>query len=276
MKNTFTYFLILAMTLFMMSCTDNSAEDQSADANTEDTVVTGLAADKFPVTKGGITLTPQTNSPAYANAELALAPLEMNETGEAAFDFTVTNYMLGEQTGDAEDKGLANSGKGQHIHLIINNGPYFAKYEPSFNHPLEDGNSVILAFLARSYHESVKNAKSFVLTQTATGDAAADLDAPHMFYSRPKGTYKGTGNVERVLLDFFLANTNLSADGNRVRATINGNAFVIENWTPFVMTGLPMGENIVKLEFLDNAGEMIESPFNPVERTFTLEADQAQ
>jgi len=276
MKKAFTYLLMLAMTIFVMSCTDTATEDQSADANTEENTATVLAADNFPATKGGITLTPQINTPAYADAELALAPLEMNETGEAAFDFTVTNYMLGEQTGDAADKGLANSGKGQHIHLIINNGPYFAKYEPSFNHPLEEGNNVILAFLARSYHESVKNAKSFVVMQTATDDSAEDLSGPQIFYSRPKGTYKGTGNVERVLLDFFLVNTDLSPDGNRVRATVNGNAFIIDNWTPFVMTGLPMGENTVKLELLTNEGTLVPTLFNGVERTFTLEAEEAQ
>lgn len=275
MKTIFTY-LLLTMALFIMACSDQPAEDQTADTTQEDNTATVLAADNFPATKGGITLTPLTNSPAYADAALELAPLEMNDAGEAAFDFTVTNYMLGEQTADAADKGLANSGQGQHIHLIVNNGPYFAKYEPSFNHPLEDGNNIILAFLARSYHESVKNANSFVMMQTATDDSAEDLSGPQMFYSRPKGTYKGTGNVERVLLDFFLVNTDLSPDGNRVRATINGKPFIIDKWGPYVMTGLPMGENTVKLELLNYEGTQVPSQFNPVERTFTLEADEAQ
>lgn len=274
MKNIFSYFLALTMAIFMMSC--GESEPQTGDDTTTDESPKVLAADTFPATKGGITLTAQTNSPAYADAALSLAPLEQSETGEAVFDFTVTNYMLGEQTADAADKGLANSGKGQHIHLIVNNGPYFAKYESSFTHPLEEGNNVILAFLARSYHESVKNANSFVLTQTASDDAAADLEAPHMFYSRPKGTYTGAGNVERVLLDFFIVNSELSAEGNRVRATINGNEFVTDTWVPYVMTGLPMGENTVKLEFLTADGTLIQSPFNPVERTFTLEAEEAQ
>jgi len=281
MKRTFIHAILLALTLslFAVSCSDTNTADKGEDAaanKQEETTPQILAADQFPATKGGITLTRQTNSPAYADAALELAPLEVSETGEAAFDFTVTNYSLGEQTADAADKGLANSGKGQHIHLIINNGPYFARYEPSFNHPLEEGNNVILAFLARSYHESVKNGNSFVLTQTAQDDAAADLTAPHMFYSRPKGTYTGAGNVENVLLDFFLANCVLTPDSYRVRATINGNAFVTDNWTPFVMTGLPMGENTVKLELLDVQDNLVESPFNPVERTFMLEAEAAQ
>lgn len=264
------------MAFFLMGCPANQAEEQEADAEMTEGMDQELKADVFPATKGGITLTPLTNSPAYADASLSLAPIEMSETGEGVFDFTVTNYMLGEQTSDAATKGLANSAKGQHIHLIINNGPYFAKYEPSFSHPLEEGNNVILAFLARSYHESVKNDNSYVLMQTATGEDALDLNGPNMFYSRPKGTYSGKGNVESVLLDFFLVNTDLAPDGNRVRATINGNEFIIDKWTPYVMTGLPMGENSVKLELLNWGGTLLQSQFNPVERTFTLEADEAQ
>jgi hypothetical protein len=119
---------------------------------------------------------------------------------------------------------LANSGKGQHIHFILDNDPYSAHYEPSFTKDLEPGNHLLVAFLSRSYHESVKNDNSFVAKKLTVGDAQddelanLDLTKPHLIYSRPKGTYSGEG-TDKVMLDFFLLNTDLSADGNKVRAT---------------------------------------------------------
>ena len=54
-------------------------------------------------------------------------------------------------------------------------------------------------------------------------ESTVDLTTPHMFYSRPKGEYKGS-DTKRVILDFYLANTLLSLEGNKVKATINSNA----------------------------------------------------
>ena len=73
------------------------------------------------------------------------------------------------------------------------------------------------------------------------------------------------------MLDFFLVNTDIAADGNKVRATINGQEFMLDDWVPYVMEGLPMGENTVKIELLDADGNLIEGPFNQTTRTFMLE-----
>jgi hypothetical protein len=169
-------------------------------------------------------------------------------------------------------KQCANSAKGQHIHLILNNEPYIALYETNHEEELEEGNYVALSFLSRSYHESLKHPSAYVLRQFTVGDAEAeevDLTAEHMFYSRPKGEYTGA-DTENVMLDFYLVNTELAADGNKVRATVNGEEFMIDNWQPYVLNGLPMGENTIQLELLDNDGNVIPGPFNTVERTITL------
>ena len=51
---------------------------------------------------------------------------------------------------------------------------------------LDPDNGVILAFLSRSYHESVKNKNAYIFTQY--GDLEKiDLDKQYLFYSRPKG-----------------------------------------------------------------------------------------
>ena len=98
----------------------------------------------------------------------------------------------------------------------------------------------------------------------------ADLTVPHMFYSRPKGTYKGE-DTKKVMLDFYLLNCTLEPNGYNVKATINGKEFLIDEWAPHYITGLPMGEATIKLELMDADGNSVDSPFNPVERTVTLE-----
>jgi len=96
-----------------------------------------------------------------------------------------------------------------------------------------------------------------------------DVAAPTLIYSRPKGTYSGK-DTENLMLDFFVLNTELSEDGNKVRATINGKEFMITEWAPHIINGLPMGEVTIMLELLDGEGNLIDGPFNKVNRSVTL------
>ena len=214
-----------------------------------------------------ITITKVSGSPEYANAKLSLEdPIILED--EYEFKFNVEQYELGLQTLKDFDYSLANSAKGQHIHFIINNDPYSAHYNEKFSKKLEGNSNIILAFLSRSYHESVKNTNAFVLTQV--GEQNIDLSSEFLFYSRPKGTYKGS-DTEKLLLDFYLVNTEISANGNKVKATIQDKEFIIDEWAPYYIEGLSKGEVNIKLELIDALGNLIETPFNPSERTVTLE-----
>lgn len=205
-------------------------------------------------------------SPKYEDAALVLN--ELNSRSELEFSFDVKNYKLGAQTEHEFQYSLANSKKGQHIHLIINNNPYSAHYTNKFKKKLDPDNGVILAFLSRSYHESVKNKNAYIFTQY--GDLEKiDLDKQYLFYSRPKGTYTGQ-DTKKLLLDFYLVNTTISKNGNKVRATINNEEFLIDEWSPYYIEGLPKGEVKIKLELINSSGELIDSPFNPSIRTVIL------
>lgn len=222
-----------------------------------------------------ITVSPLTDSPQFPDAALSLDGDPTVDGNKLSVAFNVEGYQLGEQTSNAGQNGLANSGKGQHIHFIVDNGPYAAFYEPAAEKELEPGNHIVMAFLSRSYHESVKNATSYQVFQVQAGGEgeAADLSGPHMFYSRPKGEYKGD-DTKKLMLDFFLFNCNLSADGYKVKATISGEGYehseTFTTWQPYVIEGLPLGEVNIKLELLDAEDGLVDSPFNPVLRSVTL------
>ena len=214
-------------------------------------------------------------SPQFPDALLSKkgSPVEAKDSVFAVnYEFDVANFELGAQTEDAAARGIANSAEGQHIHYIVNNGPYAAHYMPGVSDELDAGNYVVLAFLSRSYHESLKDSGAFYVENLTVGDVEeekADLEAPHLFYSRPKGTYTGA-DTAKVMLDFYLLNTSISPEGNKVRATINDQEFIIDEWAPHYIEGLPMGTSTIKLELIDKDGNLIEGPFNSVERTVTL------
>ena len=229
------------------------------------------------VIKSKVTLSKLEGSPVYADAALTLknpSNLTIADGTSVDFEFEVANYELGAQTVGSNAQLLANSGKGQHIHFIVNNQPYSAHYEPTFDKEMPEGVHHLVAFLSRSYHESVKNENSVVVKKVTVGSNPEDkldldMDAPTLIYSRPKGSYAGK-DTENLMLDFFVLNTTLASDGNKVRATVNGEQFMITEWAPHVLKGLPKGEVSIQLELIDAQGNLIPGPFNNVTRTVTL------
>lgn len=276
MKKMTKQIVILSLLAFAItSCKETSdSKTKEAEELIEDTKT--IVEETLP----SITIEKLEGSPAYADAILQL---ETPKTGviangeEANFKFTVENYELGAQTNSVNAEVLANSGKGQHIHFILNNEPYSAHYDSAFAKAIPDGTHHLVAFLSRSYHESVKNENSVVVRKLEVGEnpkdsLGIDVETPTLIYSRPKGEYSGK-DAENLMLDFFVLNTTLSPEGNKVRATINGNEFLITEWAPHVMKGLPKGEVSIKLELIDAQGAPIPGPFNTVHRTVTLKEE---
>ena len=259
---------------------DTTRQQNEADTQVvmEDTVSTTGAAVKVGevMESGGIKMYSFNDSPQYPEAALRMRePQGFTEPGQVQFTYDITNFQLTKQTSGQHAEHMANSHQGQHIHNIIDNEPYTAHYETSFTKEMQPGNHVVLSFLSRSYHESLKHKSAYDLQVVTAGRnqpaSTFDVNAPHMFYSRPKGEYVGE-ETKKVMLDFYLVNTDLSPTGNQVRATINGNTFMLKQWLPYIMEGLPMGENTIKLELVDSNGNLVPGPFNTVERKITLKA----
>ena len=188
------------------------------------------------------------------------------------------NFILGEQTGDRDQKMCANSKEGQHLHLIVDDSAYVAKYKAEFEHKIADGDHFICSFLSRSYHESIKTKEAGwirkVTVKNGSFTKVTPVKEPMIFYSRPKGKYVGKAETTKVMLDFYLNNTTLAPNGFRVKALFNNEKeYVIDTWQPYYIENLPLGDNKVKLTLIDPAGNPVACPLNPVERVFTLEAD---
>ncbi|MDX5481471.1 MAG: hypothetical protein LPK07_07290 [Hymenobacteraceae bacterium] len=273
-----TYLLLASALLIGFSACDTARQTQDAETPSEATRGGGPTPVGAVMSKNGLRVFAFDDSQKYPESQLRLNVPPAGgvvEPGPVEFNYSLSNYQLTRMTPHSNAEHLANSQEGQHIHNIVDNEPYTAHYETSFTKELSEGDHVILSFLSRSYHESLKHKGAYDLRMVTAGNPTErmefDMNAPHMFYSRPKGEYVGQ-DTEQVMLDFYLVNTDLSATGNKVRATINGTEFMLDKWMPYIMEGLPMGENTIQLELVDNNGNLIPGPYNSVTRTFTLRA----
>lgn len=275
-----TYLLLASAAMLCFSACDTARQTQEAETQqpNEGTVSEGPEPVGAVMSKNGLRVFAFDNSQRYPESQLRMNTPAANsvvDAGSVQFSYTLSNFQLTRMTPHSNAEHMANSQQGQHIHNIVDNQPYTAHYETEFAKDIPEGEHIILSFLSRSYHESLKHKGAYALRKITVGRPAQQLDfdmnAPHMFYSRPKGEYVGK-DTEQVMLDFYLVNTDLSTTGNKVRATINGTEFMLDRWMPYIMEGLPMGENTIKLELIGNNGNVLPGPYNSVTRTFTLKA----
>ncbi len=276
---TYSLAMIAACSaFFMMSCgnADNTENSDGEAAATEEAQPAPELSDVSP-------------SPEYDGASLTVASASAENIGEdsakVTFNFDVKNYELTMQTADNGSKLCNNSAKGQHIHFILDNQPYQALYNPTNSVVLANGTEhYLMAFLSRSYHQSVKSPGAALVYHFKVGENGKlekldDPATPMVFYSRPKGTYIGD-DTKNVLLDYYVWNCSLSPDGYKVNATLKspGDAapvtFTMDKWESHFINNMVMGENAITLTLTDKDGNKVDGPCTEVTRTFTLAAQE--
>jgi hypothetical protein len=268
-----------AATLLFASCGDSNSA-KKADAGNDSVTVAPLPP---------VTIATVTPSPDFPNASLGMGAVKAEKVGtdstKVTFNFNVKNYELKMQTSDNGTKNCNNSDKGQHIHFILDNKPYVALYEPTntVTLPNDGKDHYLVAFLSRSYHESIKSKGAALVYHFAT-DAKGKLKkadepkTPMITYSRPKGEYMGK-DTTNVLLDFYVWNCSLAADGYKVKAEISNMdkatqhlTTTLDKWQPHFIQNLGTGKCKVTLTLVDKDGKPLEGPQTTATREFTLKA----
>ncbi|MEG4499388.1 hypothetical protein [Microcoleus sp. F10B5] len=178
----------------------------------------------------------------------------------------------------------ANLGLGPHLQVLLDNQPYAAVYD--INQPLtlsglEPGTHTLQMFAARPWEESFKNEGAAAQTTfhifTKTDDNNPDRTLPLLTYNSPQGSY----GAEPILLDFYLTNApqHQVAQENsqdeildwKIRATVNGESFAIDQWQPIYLKGFKPGKNWVQLELIDERGNIVKNAFNNTVRLINYE-----
>jgi hypothetical protein len=204
----------------------------------------------------------------------------------------------GDLKGYAPHKDPA-TGKGNHIHVILDNQPYEAYYElgkPFELRNVADGKHTVRVFASRPWHESYKNEGSFQMveftvqgggadaakpatapggqpmsnTNAAAGEGKAyepsqggpvDRTKPLLTYSRPKGEY-AQAEADPIMIDFWLTNAKLRGDGGeyRVRYSVDdGEPKFVDTWAPVWLSGWAAGKHTVKLDLVDGSGNLVDN-----------------
>ncbi|HSX38374.1 MAG TPA: hypothetical protein VLE95_06050 [Chlamydiales bacterium] len=205
--------------------------------------------------------------------------------------FRVDGFALGADSSQLERSNqLPNSDMGQTVHIVIDNHPYFAINEPAidpFNEngyfydssyrfeipfALKNGMHIMRIFPARSFGESLKGANTFHMSTFYIGHADSktfDYSKPFLTYNEPSDQIPWTVN-QPVLLDFLLANCELTPDGYTVQLTVDGIVHrALTSWQPYYVYGLAKGKHTFRLQLM-NKGVQVAGPFNTVERTIVV------
>ena len=274
---TYTLFALAACTFFFAAC-NNGTENKNS-TQSKDTV---MSAPPAPVALAAVS-----PSPDFPGATLTIKSVKAEKNGKdstkVSFNFEVKSYELKLQTSDNGSKMCNNSDKGQHIHFILDNGPYKALYEPTNEVMLpNDGKEhYLVAFLSRSYHESIKTKGAaivyhFKIDEKGNLKKLDDPKTPMITYSRPKGDYMGN-DTANILLDFYVWNCDLAADGYKIKAEIINQdkatqqlTATLDKWEPHFIQHLCTGKCKVTLTLMDKDGKQAEGPQTSVTREFNL------
>jgi hypothetical protein len=168
---------------------------------------------------------------------------------------------------------------GPHLVVIVDDQEPRLVYnldQPLILDKLEAGTHTLRVFAAYPWGESFKNAGAYAQTTfhvlTKTGDNTPQANLPLLTYNSPMGSY----GAEPLLLDFYLTNAPLHLIASqsdtddipdwRIRVTINGESFVLDQWQPIYLQGWRNGQNWVKLEFIDEKGVVVNNTFNTTAR----------
>jgi len=164
-------------------------------------------------------------------------------------------------------------GFGPHLHLFVDDQLHQAIYDADAPITLENlspGTHTLRLLAVRPWGESFKNEGAYDQVTFNVFAASAqnnpDDSQPVLTYNQPQDRY----GAEPILLDFHLHNAppHLVAQADatvvdwRIRCTVNGESFVFDRWQPIYLKGFKPGKNWLKLELIDETGNLIDNALN--------------
>ncbi|KAB2859467.1 MAG: hypothetical protein F9K09_01935 [Flavobacteriales bacterium] len=249
-------FSIIILTL--LGCSGSNSE-QKIDSKQDSTIQSKISSDKAQIiepivddeiktyTKNGVSLV-EIKAEDYSKTSLKLSTNQFKE-GINALSFLV--------------EGISN----YNIAILENNYSLTYFNQPNIKKEFLFGNNVFLAFLTDQNNISIKKNKAHLLENVVIGnmDILFNMNVPHLFYYLPQSETK------QPILDFYLVNTTIAENGNKVKVTLNDTEFIIDKWAAYSIKGLTKSNNTIRIQLIDKNGILIEGPFNDSgDRNFTI------
>ena len=253
--------IILILILTLVGCSSSNSE-QKIDSKQDSTIQSKISSDKAQIiepikdseiktySKNGITLT-EIKAEDYGNVTLKLSTKQFKE-GTNQLSFLV--------------EGISN----YNIAILENNYSLTYFNQPNIKKEFLYGNNVFLAFLTDENNISIKKNNAHLLKNVVIGDMDVlfNMGVPHLFFYLPQPA------SAQPILDFYLVNTSIVENGNKVKVTINSTEFIIDKWAAYTIKGLTKAENTIRIQLIDKNGNLIDGPFNDSgDRSFVVKKD---
>lgn len=233
-------------------------------------------------------------TPQPENAQLVIVYPEngqMQTDSKVKMQIRVTNFTLGENSDFPRKNEIYNSKLGQNVHIIIDNEMYFPK-EMEQTDPFNDegieydtmiefylpklsvGLHTLRAFICRSFNESLKypggmDAHYFYF-QNKRPLIGVDLKSPYLTYNEPSPRIAYDAK-KPILLDFLISNCELSADGYKVKLTIDNRIVrILNKYSAYYIYGLEKGLHSIQLQLINQRDRLVEGLFNDVKTTIEV------
>jgi len=203
----------------------------------------------------------------------------------------VEGYPVGSGSQFDRANEVAVSKRGQTIHVIVDDRPYFPVFEPAldpFNEEgwyyqtsyrfelpkLSPGAHLVRVLLGRSFGECLKGEYAYSAVTFNVGKSseapAYDLTQPYITYNEPSNQMYLEENTP-VLLDFYISNCELSSDGYKVRLTVDGTTSrTLTAWQPYYIYGLKKGNHTIRLDLINSRGKLVSGPLSSSQQTITI------
>jgi hypothetical protein len=182
----------------------------------------------------------------------------------------------------------ASMPKGAYVQFILDDVPAAPVTDPATEvkltdlaggKPLGEGEHLLVAYVARDNHESIKGEGTIAIRRFWIGKKLPSdwsySDDPLLVLGRPHGTYQGSDS-RYIKIDLFVLNAELGK-GHRAILKVTGPGIPegglshrLEQWVPMLLTKAHEGEYRLKIELRDAKETLVPAPYNPTERTFTV------
>ena len=187
---------------------------------------------------------------------------------------------------EVEDWPLVDAGPlglGPHLVAQLDDLPAIPLTSTQAEMPaLSPGSHRLTVYAARPWGEAVKSPGAYRqirLHRVAANPLAVPAaGSPQLIPVRPT-----PGPVqEPVLLDWLLLDAPLQrlrgerTEGWRLRVSVNGDSFLVDQQTPLWLSGWRSGENALQLELVDGRGEPLNPPFNSLVTGVTVSSGLPQ
>lgn len=254
---------VVLVSVFLFSCRDDVLENKVEDLKSDSLAVKSVIA------KGEIQIVEpivDDEIVVLENNGITLTEIKSDHNEKASITLNTKQFSEGENHLSFSVAGV----QGYSIAYLTNNYSLSQFKSDVFNVELMYGNNVFLAFLTDKNGVSIKTNKGSVLRNAVLGgvENLFDMDQPHLFYHLPLKE-----SVEPIL-DFYLVNTSISENGNKVKVILNETEFITNKWAAYKVSGLTSEKNTVRIQLLDKNNNIIEGPFNDSgERRFTVDSN---